>query len=235
MNYFYGLKKGLPIGLGYLSVSFGFGITAFRMGIPAIGAILISLLNLTSAGQVAGLTIITAGGTVVEMITAQLIINLRYALMSTSLSQKLDKTIRLFDRFIIAFVNTDEVFAVASGKKENVSRNYMYGLILMPYLGWSIGTLIGSLAGNILPSGVVSALGIAIYGMFVAIVVPEMKENSKTALAVIFSIVLSCVFEFLPSLNKVPDGFTVIICAVTASLLFAFLCPVDIKEEPCNE
>jgi len=230
-----GIIDGMPICLGYLSVSFAFGIFATESGLSILQTLLISMTNVTSAGQLAAVPIITLGGSLAELALCQLIINLRYALMSTSLSQKLDKTIRLFDRFIIAFVNTDEVFAVASGKKENVSRNYMYGLILMPYLGWSIGTLIGSLAGNILPSGVVSALGIAIYGMFVAIVVPEMKENSKTALAVIFSIVLSCVFEFLPSLNKVPDGFTVIICAVTASLLFAFLCPVDIKEEPCNE
>ena len=155
--------------------------------------------------------------------------------MSTSLSQKLDKSIRLFDRLIIAFVNTDEVFAVASGKNHNVKRNYMYGLILTPYLGWSIGTLIGSLAGNILPVSVVSALGIAIYGMFVAIVVPEMKENSKTMMAVILAIVLSCAFYFLPILKAVPNGFAVIICAVTVSLIFAFVFPIEVKEECENE
>ena len=226
----------MPICLGYLSVAFAFGIFAAESGLSVLETLLISMTNVTSAGQLAAVPIITAGGTLAELLLCQIIINLRYALMSTSLSQKLDKSIRLLDRFVIAFVNTDEVFAVASGKNHNVKRNYMYGLILMPYLGWSSGTLIGSLlAGNILPAGVVSALGIAIYAMFVAIVVPEMKENKKTALAVAFSIVLSCAFEYLPLLKKVPDGFTVIICAVTASLLFAFVFPVEVKEDYENE
>ena len=232
-----GIIDGMPICLGYLSVSFAFGIFVMNQGVGFswLHALLISMTNVTSAGQFAGVPIIIAGGSLAELVICQIIINLRYALMSTSLSQKMDKSIRLFDRFVIAFVNTDEVFAVASGKNHNVKRNYMYGLILMPYLGWSVGTLIGSLAGNILPAEVVSALGIAIYGMFVAIVVPEMRGNSKTAFAVIFSIVLSCVFEFLPLLNKVPDGFVVIICAVTASLLFAFLFSIEVKEEYKNE
>jgi len=230
-----GIIDGTPICFGYLSVAFAFGIFATDSGLGVLETLLISMTNVTSAGQLATVPIITAGGSLAELALCQIIINLRYALMSTSLSQKLDKSIRLLDRFLIAFVNTDEVFAVAAGKSHNVKRNYMYGLILTPYLGWSIGTLIGSLAGNILPSGVVSALGIAIYGMFVAIVVPEMKENKKTALAVALSIVLSCVFEFLPLLSKVPDGFVVIICAVTVSLLFAFIFPIEQKEEHENE
>ncbi len=234
-NFIKGIIDGMPICLGYISVAFAFGIFATESGLSVLETLFISMTNVTSAGQLAAVPIITTGGSLAELALCQIIINLRCALMSTSLSQKLDKSIRLFDRFLIAFVNTDEVFAVASGKKHNVKRNYMYGLIITPYLGWSIGTLIGALAGNILPTGIVSALGIAIYGMFVAIVVPEMKENSKTALAVALSIVLSCAFEFLPLLNKVPDGFTVIICAVTASLLFAFIFPIEVKEEYENE
>ncbi len=226
-----GIIDGLPICLGYISVAFAFGIFATESGLGVLETLFISMTNVTSAGQLAAVPIITAGGSLAELALCQIVINLRYALMSTSLSQKMDKSIRLFDRFVIAFVNTDEVFAVASGKKHNVKRNYMYGLILTPYLGWSIGTLLGSIAGNILPVGVVSALGIAIYGMFVAIVVPEMKENAKTALAVALSIVLSCACEFLPHLKQVPDGFAVIICAVTASLLFAFVFPIEVKEE----
>lgn len=230
-----GIIDGMPICLGYLSVAFAFGIFATDSGLGVLETLFISMTNVTSAGQLAAVPIITAGGSLAELALCQIIINIRYALMSASLSQKLDKSIRLLDRFLIAFVNTDEVFAVASGKNHDVKRNYMYGLIIAPYLGWSVGTLIGSLAGNILPAGVVSALGIAIYGMFVAIVVPEMKENIKTALAVILSIALSCAFEFLPFLQKVPAGFVVIICAVTASLLFAFICPIDVKEEYENE
>lgn len=230
-----GIIDGMPICLGYLSVAFAFGIFATESGLSVLETLFISMANVTSAGQLAAVPIITAGGSLAELCLCQIVINLRYALMSTSLSQKMDKSIRLLDRFIIAFVNTDEVFAVASGKRKNVKRSYMYGLILMPYLGWSVGTLTGALAGNILPETVVSALGIAIYGMFVAIVVPEMKENTKTAWAVILAIVLSCAFEFLPLLNKVPDGFTVIICAVTASLIFALAFPIDLKEECENE
>lgn len=230
-----GIIDGMPICLGYLSVSFAFGIFAIDCGLSVFETLIISMTNVTSAGQLAAVPIIAAGGSIFELALSQIIINLRYALMSTSLSQKLDKSIHLPDRFIIAFVNTDEVFAVASGKKHNVKRNYMYGLILMPYLGWSIGTLIGSLAGNILPAGVVSALGIAIYGMFVAIVVPEMRESTKTGLAVILAIMLSCAFEFLPLLKNIPDGFSVIICAVSVSLLFAFLFPIEVKEECENE
>lgn len=230
-----GIIDGMPICLGYISVAFAFGIFATDSGLGVLETLFISMTNVTSAGQLAAVPIITAGGSIAELALCQIIINLRYALMSTSLSQKMDKSIRLFDRFVIAFVNTDEVFAVASGKNHNVKRNYMYGLILTPYLGWSIGTLMGSLAGNILPAGVVSALGIAIYGMFVAIVVPKMKENTKTAMAVGIAIVLSCAFEFVPLLQKVPAGFTVIICAVMASSLFAFAFPIEVKEEPENE
>lgn len=229
-----GIIDGMPICLGYLSVAFAFGIFATESGLSVLETLFISMANVTSAGQLAAVPIITAGGSLAELCLCQIVINLRYALMSTSLSQKMDKSIRLLDRFIIAFVNTDEVFAVASGKRKNVKRSYMYGLILMPYLGWSVGTLTGALAGNILPTAIVSALGIAIYGMFVAIVVPEMKENTKTAWAVILAIVLSCAFEFLPLLNKVPDGFTVIICAVTASLIFALAFPIELKKEECE-
>ncbi len=235
-NYFVkGITDGIPICLGYLSVAFAFGIFAIDSGLGVLEALLISMTNVTSAGQLAAVPIIAGGGTLIELAVCQLVINMRYALMSTSLSQKLGSSIRLIDRFLIAFVNTDEVFAVASGKKHNVKRNYMYGLILTPYLGWVGGTLVGSLAGNILPASVVSALGIAIYGMFVAIVIPGMKWSSGTAKAVVFAIILSCAFEFVPFLSAVPDGFSVIICAVVASALFAFLFPVEMKEVEDNE
>lgn len=160
----------------------------------------------------------------------QLVINLRYSLMSVSLSQKFDNTVTLADRFAIAFVNTDEVFAVASGRKGKVSKSYMYGLILTPYLGWSIGTFIGAVAGNVFPPIVISSLGIAIYGMFVAIVVPETKKSVPTAVCVAVAILLSCMFEYIPLLNKVEDGIVIIICAVLASALMAVIAPVKEAE-----
>ena len=137
-----GLRDSIPICLGYLSVSFAFGIFAFQNGLSALEALLISMTNVTSAGQLAGVPIIAGGGTLIELAMTQLFINLRYALMSVSLSQKFYKSVSMFDRLIIAFVNTDEVFAVSSGKENKVSRNYMFGLILPPFLGWSFGTLL---------------------------------------------------------------------------------------------
>lgn len=230
-----GIKDGIPIGLGYLSVAFAFGIFSVESGLTVWQTLLISMLNVTSAGQLAGVPIIAAGGSVAEMAISQLVINARYALMSVSLSQKLGKSVRLIDRFLISFVNTDEVFAVASGKKGTVGRVYLYGLILTPYLGWSIGTMVGAAAGNILPTSVISALGIAIYGMFVAIVVPVMRENKNTAICASSAIILSCIFYYIPYLTKIPSGFTIIICAVLASGIFAVIAPVEAEEETYDE
>ena len=221
-----GVRDGIPICLGYLSVSFAFGIFSVGCGLSILETVMVSMLNVTSAGQLAGVPIIASLGSYVELMLSQLIINLRYALMSVSLSQKLDRDIRLGDRLAIAFVNTDEVFAVASGKEGQVTRSYMYGLILTPFLGWTVGTALGAVAGNILPAILVSALGIAIYGMFIAIVIPESRKKKSTALLALFSVALSCLFYYLPALKKIPSGFVIIICASLASALFAILFPI---------
>lgn len=231
-----GITDGLPICFGYISVAFAFGISTVSAGLSIIEAVLISMTNVTSAGQLAAVPIITAGGTLIEMAASQLVINLRYSLMSVSLSQKLDSGVTLLHRAIIAFVNTDEVFAVAIAQKDSLSKSYMYGLILTPYLGWSLGTLIGAVAGDILPEIVTSSLGIAIYAMFVAVVVPAAKQSRATALCAILSVALSCAFHFAPMLSGVPEGFTIIICAALASAVFAVLKPVDVSktEVPAN-
>lgn len=226
-----GLMHGVPIFLGYLAVSFSFGIFAVSSGLSIAETVLISMTNLTSAGQLASVPIILGGGGLLELGISQLVINLRYALMSISLSQRMDGTVRMLDRFVIAFANTDEVFAVSASQPEQVSREYMYGLILLPYVGWTVGTALGALAGSLLPEAVMLALGVAIYGMFVAIVVPEMKKKGATALCVLLSVALSCLFRFVPFLHdNIPGGFVIIICAVAASLLFAFLAPIGEKE-----
>ncbi len=221
-----GVRDGVPIGLGYLSVSFAFGITAVSRGVPAWIALLISMTNLTSAGQLAGLELMVAGCTVGEMILTQCVINMRYALMSVSLSQKLDDTVRIRDRLLVAFGNTDEVFAVASGQRGRVGRYYLFGLIVAPYIGWSTGTLLGSVASGILPDAVMAALGIAIYGMFVAIIIPPAKKSRAVALVLLCAIGLSCAFRYIPALAGVSSGFVIIICAVTAALLGAIFAPV---------
>ncbi len=230
-----GIKDGLPICFGYLSVAFAFGIFSVESGLSIWQALLISMTNVTSAGQLAAVPIIMAGGTLWELALSQFVINLRYALMSVSLSQKLGGSVRPFDRYVISFLNTDEVFAVSASNKGSVGRHYMYGLILTPFLGWSFGTFVGAGAGSILPAIITSALGIAIYAMFVAIVIPEASEHKNTALCVLFAVVLSCAFNFVPFLSRMQSGFVIIICASVASLVFAVFCPIEIKEEAADD
>ena len=225
-----GIINGLPICFGYLSVSFAFGIFAVGSGLSILQAVIISLVNVTSAGQLAAVPIICGGGGLVELAMSQLIINSRYSLMSVSLSQKLGESIKLRHRFLIAFGNTDEVFAVASSQIENVGKNYMYGLILTPVLGWTFGTLLGAVAGNILPAIVTTSLGVAIYGMFVAIVVPQLKAERSALICSAIAVALSCCFRYLSFLSAVPSGFVVIICAVAASLIMAAVAPVKSEE-----
>ncbi len=231
-NFLSGIKDGFPICLGYLSVAFAFGITAVNSGLDIWQAVLISMLNVTSAGQLAGVPIIVGGGSLLELAATQLIINLRYALMSVSLSQKFGKSMRLVDKFLVSFVNTDEVFAVSSSKGMDVGRKYMYGITLTPFLGWSLGTLLGAVAGNVLPAIVISALGIAIYAMFIAIVTPVARREHPVLLCSLFAISLGCIFNFIPFLKEhISSGFVIIICTVVASVVFALLFPLPPEQE----
>lgn len=229
-----GIVDGLPICFGYLAVAFAFGISAVASGLTPIEATLISMTNLTSAGQFAALPIIMAGGGLLELAMTQFIINLRYMLMSISLTQRFDNSVKLYNRFLIAFGVTDEVFGVASSKRK-VGKNYMYGLILTPFLGWSLGTLLGASAGNILPAVVTTALSVAIYGMFVAIVFPDARKENPVAICALISIALGCAFRFIPFLSTVPEGFVVIICAVVASGIMAAVAPIKMDAEVQND
>lgn len=230
-----GLKDGLPICIGYFSVSFAFGIFAVENGLSMWQAVIISLTNLTSAGQLAAVPIMTGGGTLVELALSQLVINSRYSLMSISLAQKFSKKVRFIDKLLIAFGNTDEIFAVSVSNKGEIGKRYMLGIMLLPITGWTSGTLLGAVAGNILPAIVTAALGVAIYGMFVAIVVPVAKKEKMTALCVLLAIALSCAFKYIPLLKAVPSGFTVIICAVVASGVFALIAPIKTEKENAKE
>lgn len=226
-----GIVDGLPICVGYLSVAFAFGIFSIESGLTFVEALLISMTNVTSAGQLAAVPIMVSGGTLIELAATQFIINLRYALMSVSLSQKLDKHITNLDRLIISFMNTDEIFAVASGKGCMLNKRYLYGLILTPYIGWSLGTAIGAFAGNVLPQLVISSLSLAIYAMFVAIVLPAAKKSRPTAVCAVIAIALSCAFKYIYPLNLVPNGFVIIICAIVASAIMAYLAPIEPEPE----
>ena len=233
-----GIKHGIPIGLGYLSVSFAFGLqcvspTESGLRLTVLQALLISMTNLTSAGQLAGLNVMLGQTGLIEMALTQLVINLRYALMGLSLGQKLGPTMNTPRRMFFAFANTDEIFAVASSQPEKLHHHYLYGLMLMPYIGWSLGTLLGAAAGQILPVFVRNALGIAIYGMFIAIVIPPARQHKSVALVVLTAIAISVGFRYIPGLNQVSGGFVVIICAVIAATVGALLFPVR-DEEPAQ-
>ncbi|MGN8772874.1 AzlC family ABC transporter permease [Candidatus Weimeria sp. HCP3S3_B5] len=221
-----GAKDSIAIVVGYFSVSFTFGIAAARAGISPLTATLMSLTNVTSAGQFAGLNLIVAQSSYIEMILTQLVINLRYALMSLSLSQRLDSGATTPKRMLIAFANTDEIFAVSSVKPERVSPSYMAGLEIFPVISWASGTLFGAIANGLLPVSVSSALGIALYGMFVAIVMPVARVRRNVTFAVIIGAALSAAFYYLPVLNSVSAGFRIIICTIAASALAAWLFPV---------
>ncbi len=237
LNYKNGVKDGLPIGLGYLSVSIAFGVQASLAGIPLILTTLISMTNLTSAGQLAGLPIIALAGTgamlslILEMILSQLIINARYFLMSITLSQKLDDSFTLSKRFLCSIFITDEIFAVGASKPK-INVKYMLGLATLPYVGWTVGTLIGAVASNILPSFISNALGIGLYAMFIAIIIPPSIKNKGVTLAVFLSAGLSTILYFIPVINVIPQGFKIIISAVMTAVIVALIFPV--KEEEKN-
>lgn len=229
-----GLKDGLPIGLGYFSVSFTFGMMAVSAGIPVWAAVLISMTNLTSAGQFAGLSIIAGAGSLVEMAMTQLVINARYSLMSLTLSQKMEKRFSIPKRLIAAFSNTDEIFAVAVNQGKEIGAKYYSGLSIIPYAGWTLGTLFGAVAGGFLPPVVNDALGLAIYAMFIAIIIPPAKKSAPIRLVIFAAVILSCLFYFLPFLKNVSSGFSIIICAVAASIIAAIVNPVN-DDEPETE
>lgn len=223
-----GLKSGIPIGLGYLSVSFTFGIMAISLGFEWWQSVLISMTTVTSAGQLSGITIMVNPGQYIEMLISQLTINIRYSFMAVSLSQKADSKFKGIFRWLLGFFITDEIFAVAINE-ENVTRSFFSGLAVIPYLGWTLGTLAGALLGNILPDSVMSALCIAIYGMFVAIIAPKATKEKPLLAVVAVALALSCMFYYLPVLKDISSGISISVCAVAAAIVGALIFPK--KEE----
>lgn len=223
--FFIGLRDGTPIALGYFAVSFAFGIQARKIGLTAFETFSLSATNLTSAGQFAGLSVIETGGTILAMVLTMLVINLRYCLMSCALSQKLAPTLPLYHRFLIAFGMTDEIFAVSVSVNGHLRPQYSYGLILISLFGWSFGSLCGALAGNILPPTVVEALGMALFAMFVAIVVPDAIHDHKVLVVVLMTIVISLLFTYLPGLSDLSVGMRTVWITLIASTIAAVLFP----------
>ncbi len=223
-NYLRGLSAGIPIALGYLSVSFTFGIMAVSVGLYPWQALLISMTTLTSAGQLAGVQMMVPGG-YLSMLVTQLTVNLRYAFMSVSLAQKTDGKFRGIFRWLLGFFMTDEIFAVAAAEPR-VRRSFFFGVATLPYLAWAGGTLSGALLGNILPQSLLNALTIAIYGMFVAIVAPPAVKEKPLLLVVGAAALLSLAFSYIPVLSDLPRGLAVSAAAVGAALLGAALFPI---------
>lgn len=230
-EYRVGVNRGLPVGLGYFSVSFGFGAMAVAQGVSAAKATLISATNLTSAGQFAGLTLIVAAATLWEMVLTMLVINSRYSLMSLALSQRMGERIGVLPRLLIAFFNTDEIFALAMAREVPLTVPFLLGLGTLPILGWTSGTLCGALAGSVLPADIRAALGVMLYGMFIAIVVPPARKERNIFIAVVLALVFSCLFAWVPVLKTVSAGISIVICTVAAAAVCAWMFPVAEEED----
>ena len=230
-EYIAGMKAGLPVCVGYFSVSFGFGAMAMAQGLSVWHAVLISATNLTSAGQFAGLTVISAGAAIFEMILTQLVINSRYALMSLALGQRLGPSAGTGKRLMAAFFNTDEVFALGMARQGKLSTSFFTGAGTVAALGWIAGTAMGALAGSVLPVSVRAALGVMLYGMFIAIVVPQARKEKPMLLSMLLALVFSCLFAWVPGLKNVSAGLAIVICTVAAAAICAVVFPVEQEVE----
>lgn len=230
-----GIRDGMPICLGYISVSMAFGLTAVKAGMPVWAAVLISFSNLTSAGQFAGTNLLLAQSSYVELMITTFIINIRYFLMSLSVSQKLEEKFGLKERLIASFGVTDEVFAVSMQRRSELTFSYMFGLIITPVLGWTGGTIIGAVATSLLPEALTDAMGIALYGMFIAIIVPPAREHKSVLIAVLLAIAASYAFAYIPVLSELSGGWSVIIITIVVSAIAAWLFPIPEEKERENE
>ena len=199
--------------------------------IRVLDAVLISAVNLTSAGQFAGVTVIAAAATLLEMFLTQLVINSRYALMSLALGQRLGESMGTWGRMLIAFFNTDEIFALAMGQREKPTLSFMLGMGCISFAGWVGGTLLGALAGSILPLSIRTALGVLLYGMFVAILVPQAEAEKPKLAAMLLAVLCSSLFWWIPGLNQVSQGLAIVISTVIAACICAVLFPVKDEEE----
>lgn len=221
-EYLKGLKGGVPICLGYISVSFAFGIVATRGGLTLLQAVIISLTNLTSAGQFAGVDIINSNGGLLELSVATLVINIRYLLMSLSMSQRVLPSTNTAKRLLMSFGITDENFALSMQKQGDITFSYFFGVMTLPLIGWTLGTFLGGFAGSVLPETVRLALGMAIYAMFIAIIIPPAKNSKPILTVIIIAVFVSLGISTVPEIS---GGWRVIISTLIAAGAGAFLYP----------
>ena len=229
-----GLRDGLPIGLGYFAVSFTLGITARRAGLTAFQAALASFLTNASAGEAAGFTVIAEGGSYLTMAIMILVANARYLLMSTALTQKLRPETSILNRLIIGYDVTDEIFGVSIARPGWLCPFYSYGVFVLPLIGWSSGTYLGVMMGNLLPANLVSALSVGLYGMFIAIIIPPARKERVIAVLVAMSMLLSYACARLPVVSGLSSGTRIIILTVLIAAGAALLRPVKTPERDPN-
>ena len=230
-----GMRDGLPIALGYFAVSFSLGIAAKNAGLNIFQGFLASLLNNASAGEYAGFLLIAANASYLEVALLTLITNCRYLLMSCSLSQRFSSSMPFYHRFFIGYDVTDEIFAISVAHPYPLSPRYVYGAMLLALPGWAFGTALGVAMGNILPSNIVSALSVALYGMFIAIIIPPARKNRVIAALVLISFALSFAFSVLPYLKTLSEGIRIIILTVSISAFAAAVFPRTEDEEGCSD
>ena len=221
-----GMKHGIPIGLGYFAVGFSLGVFGKDVGISPLQALVSSLLTNASAGQYANYALIRAGATAFEIAAVAFIANIRYLLMSTALAQRLSPDTPYHHRFILGNYVTDELFAVSIMRDGPVNPYFTYGAILIASPLWAIGATLGVVSGDILPANISTALSVALYGMFLAIIIPAAKKNRVVAGAVVLSFLLSYLLTKLPIAASLSEGTRVILLTIGISSLFAILFPV---------
>ncbi len=231
INFKEGVRDGMPIAIGYLAVSFTLGIAAKNAGITAFQATLMSLLNSTSAGEFAAISVIAAGASYVEVAIMQFVINLRYMLMSCALSQKIDKRYSFIHRLIMGGGITDEIFGISIGRSGKLSPYYTYGAMAVAVPAWALGTCLGVIMGNVLPVKLVSALSLALYAMFIAIIIPPATSNKILAFLIPVSMLVSYAFSVLPVVSSISSGTRIIILTVVIAGVAAVLFPVEDEEE----
>jgi len=222
--FYLGLRGGIPVALGYLSASFSIGMMAASQGLTPAAAAILSASNVTSAGEVSTILVMGSLGTLYEIVISQLIINLRYSLMSLSLSQVLEPNVGTAKRALMAFGVTDEIFALGVMQRP-LAWIYYIGLMTLPLLSWTLGTWMGALLGALVPAWICSVLCMGLYGMFIAIIVPPSRANRHLLYAVLFAVALSCLFAYLPALKGISVSLAIIISGVIAALAAAWLFP----------
>lgn len=226
-----GFRDGIPIGLGYFAVSFSLGIVARNAGLSAFQGFLASALCSASAGEYAGFTLIAAMGTFLEIAIITFITNARYLLMSCALSQKAEPGLPLRHRLLTAFYITDELFAITIARPGYLNPYYTYGAILIAVPCWAFGTAFGVIAGNLLPLRLVSAFSVALYGMFLAVIIPPARKEKVIAGLILLSFAASFLAAYLPVISDISDGTRTILLTVIISAAAAILFPRKPNEE----